>query len=54
MNITGKYFRAKGKDGYGKSWVDKIEDARIYTKLPQAKGREPVIVELKVVESRIL
>jgi hypothetical protein len=35
----GKYFRNIGYGGYGKSWRDKLEDAKFYTKIGQAKAR---------------
>jgi hypothetical protein len=31
INKEGKYFRAKGRDGYGETWVSDIQKARIYT-----------------------
>lgn len=36
-NKEGKWFRAKGQSGYGKSWVDDINSAKIYTKPGPAK-----------------
>lgn len=39
QNKEGKYFRNVGRDGGGKSWRDKLEDAKFYTKLGQAKSR---------------
>jgi len=38
-NRDGKYFRAKGIGGYGDSWVDELERARIYTKASSAKAQ---------------
>jgi hypothetical protein len=42
-NKEGKYLRSKGFDGRSPikptNWVDKIEDAKIYTKIGTAKGR---------------
>ena len=38
-NKEGKWFRAKGQNGYGNSWVDEIKDAKIYTKIAQARSR---------------
>lgn len=38
-NKEGKYFRAKGISGYGESWVDDLNKAKIYTKLGQARSR---------------
>jgi len=38
-NKEGKWFRSKGQNGYGKSWVDSIENAKIYTKIGQARSR---------------
>lgn len=37
-NKEGLYFRAKGMNGYGPSWVEEIEKARTYTKPGPAKG----------------
>ena len=37
-NREMKWFRAKGRDGYGDTWVDEIAKARIYTKLSQARA----------------
>ena len=34
-----KYFRAKGYGGYGKSWVDDINKARLYTTISPAKAQ---------------
>lgn len=43
QNKKGKYLRNKGFDGKNPikstNWVDKIEDAKIYTKIGTAKGR---------------
>lgn len=43
QNKQGKYLRSKGFDGKNPikstNWVDKIEDAKIYTKIGTAKGR---------------
>jgi len=38
-NQEGKWFRAKGYGGYGSSWVDDIESAKIYAKPSGARGR---------------
>jgi hypothetical protein len=38
-NSKGEYFRAKGFGGGGKSWVENISQAKIYTKIGQAKAR---------------
>jgi hypothetical protein len=65
-NRKGKWFRAKGYEGSGDSWVEDINKARIYTKLAQARGRRtffatnypdfgvPDIVELIVIGSRVI
>lgn len=37
QNSEGKYFRAKGYGGYGDSWVEDINKARIYTKISNAR-----------------
>lgn len=39
QNIKGQYFRNIGFGGNGKSWRDKLEDAKFYTKIGQAKSR---------------
>jgi hypothetical protein len=33
----GQYFRAKGYEGYGSSWVPTLQDAKIYGKIGPAK-----------------
>lgn len=38
-NQSNQYFRAKGRDGYGETWVSELENAKIYTKIGQAKSR---------------
>ena len=38
-NKEGKFFRPKGFGGYGSNWKDKLEQAKFYPKLGQAKGR---------------
>jgi hypothetical protein len=38
-NKEGKFFRAKGYQGYGDTWVDSILKARIYMKMGQARSR---------------
>ena len=37
-NKEGKYFRAKGRDGSGDSWVADPVNARIYSKIGPARG----------------
>lgn len=39
QNKKGEYFRNIGYGGYGKSWREKLEDAKFYTKIGQAKSR---------------
>lgn len=39
QNQDGHFFRAKGRDGGGLSWVPEATDARIYTKIGQARSR---------------
>jgi len=34
----GKWFRAKGMNGYGDSWVDDVKKARVYTKIGPARS----------------
>lgn len=38
-NSEGKYFRSKGYGGYGETWVDDINKAKIYGKIGQARSR---------------
>lgn len=38
-NKEGKFFRSKGYGGYGKTWVDDIQQAKVYTKIGQARSR---------------
>lgn len=37
-NSDGKFFRAKGYRGYGESWVDSVNEAKIYGKIGGARG----------------
>ncbi len=65
-NNEGKYFRAKGINGLGKSWVEDISKAKIYPKIGQARARAtwyttnypqfgtPLIVVLNVQSEEIL
>jgi len=39
MNSDGQFMRAKGFSGSGKSWVDGIKTARIYTSVGPAKAQ---------------
>ena len=39
QNQDGHFFRAKGRDGGGLSWVSEATDARIYTRIGQARSR---------------
>jgi len=39
QNNEGKWFRAKGLKGYGKSWVDDLVNARIYPKKGSARAQ---------------
>ena len=62
----GKYFRAKGYSSYGKSWVDDIQDAKIYAKIGPARSQVtywaghypeygiPDIIVLTMAEERII
>lgn len=34
----GKWFRAKGMNGYGDSWVEDVKKARVYTKIGPARS----------------
>ncbi len=38
VNQEGKFFRAKGYNGYGETWVDDINKARLYAKLGPARS----------------
>lgn len=38
-NKEGKWFRSRGQHGWGEHWVDELKDAKIYTKIGQAKAR---------------
>ena len=38
-NKEGKYFRTKGYSGYGDTWVDDIQKAKVYPKIGQARSR---------------
>ena len=38
INSEGKFFRAKGRNGYGDSWVDDPKKARVYNKIGPAKA----------------
>ena len=37
-NKEGKWFRAKGYGGYGKTWIDDITKARLYARIGGARG----------------
>lgn len=39
VNKDCYFFRAKGRSGYGDTWVSRIEHARIFNKLSQARAR---------------
>jgi hypothetical protein len=38
-NHEGRWFRSKGFGGYGNSWVDEIQKAKVYTRIGQARSR---------------
>lgn len=38
-NKSGKFFRSKGYGGYGDSWVDTMEKAKMYTRIGTAKAQ---------------
>jgi hypothetical protein len=38
-NSSGQYFHNVGYGGYGKTWVDSLQKAKIYTKIGQARSR---------------
>ena len=66
MGQDGKWFRRKGYSGYGESWVDDMNRARIYNKIGHARQivsffankfpsyGVPSIVELKVSRMRVI
>lgn len=39
VNQEGKFFRSIGYGGVGKSWVDTIDKAKLYSKIGQARSR---------------
>jgi len=65
-NKEGKWFRAKGYGGYGETWVDELNRARVYNKPKSARGTityfatqfpkygVPDLVEFSVGEIRIM
>ncbi len=64
-NSQGQYFHRKGYSGYGDTWSDDASQARIYTKLGQARGQVtyfssytqfpvPTIVEISIGEIKEL
>jgi hypothetical protein len=65
-NRDGKWFRSKGRGGYGDTWVADANKAKLYTKIGQARGRvtyfattwpeygTPDIVEFAATESLVL
>ena len=66
-NSTGEFFRAKGRSGYGKSWVPDLIDAKFYAKVSTARSRVtyfannnpkklpvPELIEFKVTEVRVI
>ena len=65
-NQEGKFFRSKGYGGYGDTWVDDIQKAKIYPKISQARSRVtwfynnypkygiPSIIKLGVCEMEVL
>jgi hypothetical protein len=66
VNQEGKFLRAKGYGGSGKSWVDTIDQAKIYGTLGKARSQVtywythfpqygmPQIVKLNAIGSEIL
>jgi len=65
-NQSGQYYRAKGYGGYGSSWVDDIEKAKVYGRIGPARSQvtfwtsnypkygAPVIIELHAIEGKVL
>ncbi len=65
-NKQGKYFRSKGYAGYGPSWVDELQKAKIYPRIGPARSQvtfwannypefgTPEIVVLTVTASQVL
>jgi len=39
QNKDGQWFRSKGYGGYGKSWVDSLDKAKLYTKIGSARSQ---------------
>jgi hypothetical protein len=66
QNKDGKWFRAKGYGGGGKTWVDELNGAKIYAKIGQARAQVtyfaknhpsfgiPNLVALDVISARVL
>lgn len=38
VNSDGQFFRRKGYGGYGNTWVDTLDTARVYVKIGQARS----------------
>ena len=65
-NKEGKYLRSKGYGGYGPSWVDELQKAKIYPRIGPARSQvtfwtnnypgfgTPEIVVLTVTASQVL
>jgi len=66
-NSNNEWFRAKGYGGYGKSWVSALDQAKIFTKISQARRTvtyfannnpsklpTPQLVEFKVLENKVI
>lgn len=66
QNQDGKWFRAKGMNGSGKTWVDDLKKAKIYPKIGPARRTItwfantfpdfaiPALVKLKVTEIEVV
>jgi hypothetical protein len=39
QNSDGQFFRAKGRDGTGATWVDGLDKAKVYGRISPARGR---------------
>jgi len=62
----GKYFRSKGYGGYGNSWFDDVQKARVYQKIGPARSQVtfwanaypkygvPDIIELTVTGTKVI
>lgn len=38
INREGKFYRSKGMNGYGETWIDDVMKCKVYTRVAQARG----------------